>query len=191
MRIAAITNSRIPSLTANSMQAMKVCDALTELGHELRVFAPAESAATSWEELARHYGLQHHFYMEWLRSRKALKRFDFVWYAQSAAERFRADIIYTWLPQSACVGLWCGLPTILEMHANTAGRLGAWWLRQFWKAQGRKRLLVTTRALRKALEHSTRREFPDDMVQVAPNGVDLDRYADLPSRARSSPRIES
>jgi hypothetical protein len=40
MKIAAITNSRIPSLTANSIQAMQVAQALTQLGHEVRVFRP-------------------------------------------------------------------------------------------------------------------------------------------------------
>jgi len=42
-------------------------------------------------------------------------------------------------------------------------------------------LLVTTQALRKALERSTRLQFPDEAVQVAPNGVNLERYANLPS----------
>ncbi len=185
MKIAIITNSRIPSLTANSIQAMKVCDALTELGHKLRVFAPREVEPASWDDLAAHYGLRFAFRIDWLPSAPAFKRFDFIWYAQSAARKFNADLIYTWLPQSAAIGLWQGYPMILEMHADVLGRLGPWWLRQFWMRRGRKRLLVTTSALRKALERSTRLEFPGDAVQVAPNGVDLDRYAHLPNPAEA------
>ncbi|HUH97494.1 MAG TPA: glycosyltransferase [Anaerolineales bacterium] len=180
MKIAVITNSRIPSLTANSIQAMKVCDALTELGHALRVFAPREADSVSWDELAAHYGLHHPFEIQWLPSVRGLKRFDFVFRAQSGAHKFHADLIYTWLPQSAAVGLWQSYPVILEMHADVAGRLGAWWLRQFFKTAGRKRLLTTTQALRKALERSTGTPFPDEAVQIAPNGVDLERYANLP-----------
>ncbi len=41
-------------------------------------------------------------------------------------------------------------------------------------------MLVTTRALRSALEHSTGLRFPESDVRIAPNGVDLDRYAGLP-----------
>jgi len=181
VKIAVITNSRIPSLTANSIQAMKVCDALTALGHDLRVFAPRETKPTSWDELSKHYGLKNEFTMQWLPSVRALKRFDFIWYAQSAAQRFKADLVYTWLPQSAVLGLQSGHPLILEMHADVAGRLGAWWLSQFWKTRGRKRLLVTTQALRKALERSARLQFPNEAVQVAPNGVNLERYANLPN----------
>ncbi len=180
MRIAAITNSRIPSLTANSIQAMKVCDALTALGHELLLVAPAEAPRAAWPQLARHYGLTHPFEIQWRPSVPALKRFDFVWYAQSAARRFKPDLVYTWLPQSAAFALSWNFPTVLEMHADVAGHLGAWWLHRFWSTRGRKRMLVNTRALRTALERSTRKSFPDGEVQVAPNGVDFDRYMALP-----------
>jgi len=185
MKIAVITNSLIPSLTANSIQAMKVCDALTELGHDLRVFAPAGKRSAGWDELAAHYGLSHEFRMAWLPSFRPLKRLDFIWYAQSAARNFNADLIYTWLPQSAAFGLWSGHPVILEMHADVTGRFGPWWLRRFWLSRGRKRMLVTTRALAKALERSTRLRFPDKEVQVAPNGANLERYANLPGPAEA------
>ena len=185
MKIAIITNSLIPSLTANSIQAMKVCDALTELGHDLRVFAPAGEKPAAWNVLAKHYGLSHEFQMHWLPSVRALKRLDFIWYAQSAAQKFQADLIYTWLPQSAALGLWNHDPVILEMHADVTGNFGPWWLRQFWMSHGHKRMLVTTLALRKALERSTRLDFPDDAVQVAPNGANLERYANLPSSAEA------
>ncbi len=189
MRIAAITNSRIPSTTANSIQAIKVCDSLVQIGHEVRLIAPAEAQSTGWERLSAHYGVRHPFEVLWLPSRRALKRFDYVWYAQSAARAFRPDLLYTWLPQSAVVGCWQGLPVVLEMHANVAGRLGPWWMRQFWGAGHRQRLLVTTQALRRALERSTHVSFPDDRVQVAPNGVDLARYEKLPKPREARRRL--
>jgi glycosyltransferase involved in cell wall biosynthesis len=193
MRIAAITNSRIPSLTANSIQAMKVCQALIQLGHHVRVFAPREADVVSPDALREHYGLRLSPDLELLPSIRRLKRFDFILHAQSAARKFKADLIYTWLPQSAVIGLWRGYPVILEMHADVTGRLGAWWLRGFWKARGRKQMTVTTQALRNALERSTgfitpeAGGFENEAVVVAPNGVELERYADLPgpSNARS------
>jgi glycosyltransferase involved in cell wall biosynthesis len=106
---------------------------------------------------------------------------DFVWYAHAAARRLQADLRYTWLPQSAVVESWLGAPVVLEMHADVAGRLGPWWLRQFWAGRRTRRLLVTTDALRRTLEHSTGIHFPPACVQIAPNGVDLERYADLPA----------
>ncbi len=189
MRIAAITKSRIPSTTANSIQAVKVCDALVKAGHEVRLIAPAEAPAAKWERLSGHYGVQHPFEILWLPSKRFLRRFDFVWYAQAAARRLRPDLVYTWLPQSAAVGCWQGFPVVLEMHADVGGRLGRWWLRQFWRAGSRRRLLVTTQALRTTLERSTAMVFPDSAVQIAPNGVDLDRYASLPRPHEARARL--
>lgn len=181
MKIAVITNSRIPSLTANSIQAMKVTQTLMQLGHEIRMFAPREAESFSRETLLAHYGLRLVPDLELLPSEKHLKRLDFIFHAQRAAKRFNADLIYTWLPQSAVLALWMGYPVILEMHADVAGKMGAWWLRQFWQAQGRKLMTVTTSALRNALERSTNLRFKDEALLIAPNGVELEKYDGLPN----------
>ena len=181
MRIAIITNSRIPSLTANSIQAMKVSQALALLGHDVRIFAPRETEIALPESLLAHYGLRIEPDLELLPSIKPLKRLDFLLHALSAAQKFDADIIYTWLPQFAALALWNNYPVILEMHADVAGRMGPWWLRQFWNAYGWKRMTVTTQALRMALERSINLEFPDDSVFIAPNGVDMESYENMPN----------
>jgi glycosyltransferase involved in cell wall biosynthesis len=181
MKIALITNSRIPSLTANSIQAMKVAQALMQLGHDLRMYAPAETEPAAQESLLAHYGLRLVPRLELLPSIKRLKRFDFIFHAQRAAKKFGADLIYTWLPQSAVLGLWSGYPVVLEMHADNSGKLGAWWMRQFWKSNGRKLMTVTTSALRNALERSTKLQFKDEALLLAPNGVELEKYDGLPN----------
>ncbi|MBI5823940.1 MAG: glycosyltransferase [Chloroflexi bacterium] len=189
MKIALITNSRIPSLTANSIQAMKVAQALMQLGYDLKMFAPKEADDVNYELLLTHYGLRLSPRLELLPSIKRLKRFDFILHAQSAAKKFGAELIYTWLPQSAVLGLWFGYPVVLEMHADNSGTLGAWWMRQFWKSDGRKLMTVTTSALRNALERSTNlqshpersRRIKDEAILLAPNGVELEKYGGLPN----------
>ena len=181
MKIAVITNSRIPSLTANSIQAMKVAQALMQLGNEIRMFAPRETNLISREALLSHYGLRIAPRLDLLPSEKKFRRLDFIVHAQRAAKQFNADLIYTWLPQSAVLGLRSGYPVVLEMHADVAGRMGAWWLRQFWNARGKKVMTVTTSALRNALERSTMIQFKDESLLVAPNGVELEKYAGLPN----------
>jgi glycosyltransferase involved in cell wall biosynthesis len=83
------------------------------------------------------------------------------------------------------LALWMGYPVVLEMHADVAGKMGAWWLRQFWKAKGRKLMTVTTSALRTALERSTKLKFKDESLLVAPNGVELEKYDGLPNPAEA------
>ncbi len=189
MKIALITNSRIPSLTANSIQAMKVAQALIQLGHEVRMFAPAETEPATYETLLTHYGLQLAPPLDLIPSIRLFRRLDFVVRAQTAAEKFGAELIYTWLPQSAVFALMRNDPVVLEMHADVAGRMGAWWLRQFWKIKGRKVMTVTTSALRKALERSTSLQFEDQSLLVAPNGVELEKYAGLPSPVEARQKL--
>ena len=181
MKIALITNSRIPSLTANSIQAMKVAQALMQLGHDIKLFAPKEADAVNRESLLTHYGIRITPDLELLPSIKRFKRLDFIVHAQRAAKKFGAELIYTWLPQSAAWGAWSGYPVVLEMHADNSGRLGVWWMRQFWKQKTPRVMTVTTSALRKALERSTNLQFPNDAVLLAPNGVELEKYAGLPN----------
>ena len=185
MKIALITNSRIPSLTANSIQAMKVAQALMQLGHDIKMFAPKETDAVNRESLPTHYGLRLAPDLDLLPSISGLKRLDFIVHAQHAAKRFGADLIYTWLPQSAALGAWMGFPVVLEMHADNSGKLGVWWMRQFWNQKTPKVMTVTTSALRKALERSTQFEFPNEALLLAPNGVELEKYAGLPSPAEA------
>jgi glycosyltransferase involved in cell wall biosynthesis len=185
MKIAAITNSRIPSLTANSIQAMKVCQALAQLGHEIRLFAPRETRSVSMETLHAHYGLRTPFEIEWLSSVPALKRYDFTLYSFLAARKFKADIVYTWLLNPAVVALWLGQPTVLELHAEVTGRLGPWLLRRFLRSRTRKRILATTRPLREAIERAAGLRLPEDAIRVAPNGVDLAQYESLPEAAEA------
>ncbi len=181
MKIALITNSRIPSLTANSIQAMKVAQALIQLGHEIRMFAPAEAEPVNYQSLITHYGLNIAPPLDLIPSIRFFKRLDFIVHAQRAAKKFNADLIYTWLPQSAALAAWTGYPVVLEMHADVAGKMGAWWLRQFWKAKNRKLMTVTVSALKNALERSTSLQFENDALLVAPNGVELEKYDGLPN----------
>jgi glycosyltransferase involved in cell wall biosynthesis len=189
MKIALITNSRIPSLTANSIQAMKVAQALMQLGHDLRMFAPAETKPMQTEALLAHYGLQLAPPLNLIPSIRLFKRLDFVIRAQIAAEKFGAELIYTWIPQSAVFALMRQDPVVLEMHADVAGN-GAWWLKQFWQRPGRtpRRMTVTVSALAKALERSTSLRF-DESLLVAPNGVELEKYAGLPSPVEARQRL--
>lgn len=185
MKIALVTNSRIPSLTANSIQAMKVAQALMQLGHDVRMYAPSEVEPAAPETLLAHYGLRLAPRLELLPSIKRLKRLDFIFHAQRAAKKFGADLIYTWLPQSAALAGWAGQPVVLEMHADNSGTLGAWWMRQFWKAKNHKVMTVTTSALRNALERSTKFQFKDEAVLLAPNGVELEKYDGLPNPVKA------
>lgn len=187
MRIAQIVPSRIPNTTANSLQGMKMAQAFTELGHDLRLYAPGIDPELPWEQLAENYGLRTQFEIEWLPSRRWLRRYDFARAAVSAAGRWGVDLIYTRLPQAAAFAARRGAPTIHEIHDTPKGRGGPRLLRGYLAAPGAQRLVVITRALADALQ--ARYGISPDLLQVAPDGVDLERYDQLPDPATARQQL--
>ena len=175
MKIAAIAGSTIPSDTANSVQVMKACQALVQIGHDVTLLVPGSPNPAV--DLKQHYGLQTGFPVEWLSSSS---RRIFTWNAVRRARALQVDLVYTWFPQSATFALLLNIPTIFEIHIQPTGRFGPLWHRAFARLGGRKRLVAITRALVDMLERDFRMRFPEDEIVIAPNGVDLERFASLP-----------
>lgn len=183
MKIACISASQIPSGTANSIQAMKACQALAQLGHTVQLLAPGEPQQADWERLAQHYGLQTPFAVSWLRAQPRWKRYDFAWAAVRQAGQWGADVLYAWPLQAAAAGLLANRrrPVLLEMHGPAEGRIGPLLLRLFMRLPGRPRLLPITRALAEILAQQAGRNFAAGECVLAPNGVDLERFQGLPA----------
>jgi glycosyltransferase involved in cell wall biosynthesis len=175
MRIVFASASQVPSDAANSIQVMKVCQAFAQLGHEVTLLVPGREPAGA--DLRTHYGLQISFPVEWLHVRN--RRF-FPWLAVRRARMLKAEMLYAWPVQAAGLGLRSGMRVMLEMHDLPYGRFGPFWFRLFLRQRGRKRLLPITEALRRLLKARFPPGLPDDQVVVAPDGVDLERYAGLP-----------
>jgi glycosyltransferase involved in cell wall biosynthesis len=178
MNIVAIAGATIPSDTANSLQTMKACQALVQIGHDVTLLVPgATSAQGTSIDLQKHYGLQTDFPIEWLSSSS---RRRFTWDAVRRARALEAEVIYSWFPQSAVFALLSGLPVIFEIHIQPTGVFGPLWHRAFVGLPGRKRLVSITRALVELLDRDFHIRFSSDEVVIAPNGVDLERFASLP-----------
>jgi glycosyltransferase involved in cell wall biosynthesis len=173
MKIVCISAAQIPSDTANSIQVMKVCQAFTQLGHDVTLLVPGRQPSTIIQpQLTSHYGLEKLFPIQWL---PISNRRLFPWKAVWQARRLGTDLLYAWPLQSAALGLLVGIPTMLELHDFPTGRGGPLWLRLFLILPGHKRLLPITKALRQALR------LPHEQTVVAPDGVDLERYSSLPN----------
>ena len=180
MKIVAIAGSQIPSDTANSIQVMKACNALMQLGHDLTLIVPRYSTvhrSLSTVNLKSHYGIQNDFPIEWIASPS---RRLFTFQSVQRARALQPDLLYTWFPQSAVFGLLYRIPTVYEIHLQPTGALGPAWHRAFAMLRGRKRLASITQALVDVLERDHKIRFKPGEVVIAPNGVDLERFASLP-----------
>jgi glycosyltransferase involved in cell wall biosynthesis len=187
MKISVIAPTEIPARRANTLQVMKMTQALVAIGQTVCLLAPqtpggpAARGAADWTELARHYGLQRAFPIEWLPAAPRLRRYDYSLRAVRWARRWKADLIYTRLPQAAALASQMGVPTVFELHDLPQGRLGPQIVRWFLGGRGAFCLVAITQAL--AADLGTRFGLPAGHLRilVAPDGVDLERYAGLPA----------
>lgn len=185
MKIAVIAQGSVPAQTANSIQNMKMAAALAGTGSEVRVFAPGKDPKIPWSQLTNHYGLKDQFALEWIPLRPFLRRYDFALSAVRAAQGWGADLVYTRLPQAATLAARRNILTIFELHDLPSGTMGPWLLRSFLRSQGSCRLIVNTHHLAAEIRSRFRLPEREDFLVMAPNGVDVDRYAHLPEPAEA------
>jgi glycosyltransferase involved in cell wall biosynthesis len=191
MKIACVAASVIPSWTANSVQVMKVCQALTQNGESVTLYVPGNSTST-WEELSRHYGITTEFPIKWINYSPALKKLDFVLKSLLIAKELKIDLVYTRLPWAAVLGSLFKMPVILELHDRPVGHMGSRLLKWFTRSKCQKRIVLITHALKRILENENLLAFDPGEVIIAPDGVDLERYKDkfTPSQARMKLGLE-
>lgn len=184
MKIVTISFAQIPSDRANSIQVMKMCQAMTQMGHEVNLLVPEDSAQSeksqSWDELAPHYGIKTRFDIQWLPLNSFWGRRGFTWKALRRARELKADLIYVRALPPAVLGLIQGFPVVLEMHEMPSGCFGPCWYRLFLVLKGKKRLVPISQALNRTLEEKYHSVLPSESVVVAPSGVDIERFKDLP-----------
>jgi glycosyltransferase involved in cell wall biosynthesis len=209
MKIAVVAPTFLPSSRANTIQVMKMTQALMEIGHTVRLAVPSphtDGISHRWDKLAHHYGLQHEFDIQWLVSSPTWRGYDFGWRAMRWARLWEAQYVYTRHPQTAAFCSLTAIPTILEVHDLPSGWMADNLFRTFLGGKGARRLAVITYALASDLAArypalssqippqpqyvvaKNPLKYPAGFVLIAPDGVDLVRYAGLPDpqKARSA-----
>ncbi|HEY9077505.1 MAG TPA: glycosyltransferase [Anaerolineaceae bacterium] len=184
MKIACIATSTIPSRTANSIQVMKACHALAQEGADVCLWTPGNTSL-SFSEFADLYGLQTEFSVRWLPTSRQLRKYDFIWRAYQAARKWGMDVLYTWIVQDALLAVRDAIPTVYELHGPPTGRLAPLLTRWLVKTKSQKRFVFITLALKKQVEKQLHLRIPSGESILAPNGVETERYADLPDPVKA------
>jgi glycosyltransferase involved in cell wall biosynthesis len=198
MKIAVIAPTYLPARRANTIQVMKMAQALAALGHDLRVLVPRGNTTThpAWNEMSHHYGLRQYFEIEWLQTDPRLRSYDFGLTSVKRAWHWGADLIYTRLPQAAALASSLGMPSIYEIHDLPQGRFGPWLMERFLKGKGARALVVITAALKESMAEMFGIVKGDQTgslmpIIIAPDGVDLARYQNLPTPQQARQSLSS
>jgi glycosyltransferase involved in cell wall biosynthesis len=170
---------------------MKMCQAFTALGHEVQLFVTGHDPRIEWSELAKHYGLAHRFDIAWLGRIRLLRGYGFALRSLARAKAWEAELYFVWPFQVAALASQRGLPTVFEIHDRPSGVTGPWLFRLFMGGTGARRLIAISHSLLAWVEsHFAIKPWPG-FALVAPLGVDLERYGDLPTneQARAALRL--
>jgi len=168
---------------------MKVCQALAELGHTLNLWLPYAGEEMVWGTLADHYGITRSFPIKRLRTMPGLGRYDFCLRAVIQSRRWSADLCYVWPIQAAVFASWMGIPSLLEVHDRPRGRLGPWLFKTYLSSRTPRRILPISHALQAWLSSIYSADLMPPLSVVAPDGIDLQRYDDLPEAREARRRL--
>lgn len=187
MRVAIIAPTEMPSMRANTIQVTKMAQAFKQMGHDVRMSIPAQSQLKAkqlnndfiWYEFAAHYGLCVEYDVQWLAANPSLRRYDYAVRALGWSRKWHAQLIYTRLPQCAGLASLFNLPVIFEVHDFPKGIVSSLLFRMFLSGKGKQRLVVITQALASDLSRKFALPNTDNFTIIAPDGVDLERYAKI------------
>ncbi|MBE0686694.1 MAG: glycosyltransferase [Anaerolineaceae bacterium] len=179
MQIAVITTSQVPSISANSIQVMKVCQSYCQLGHDVTLIVPGRKTA-EWDEISKIFGIQTIFSIKYILTQRAFRRYDFSFISGFLIFIKKYDLVHTWIPQIASIAGLIGKPYIIELHGMPTGKVGPKIYKDIIFSKHKKRFLCITNALKEMYETAYEFRFKESEIQIAPNGVVLEPYSILP-----------
>lgn len=190
MRLAYLHSGSIPSVYANGVHVMRMCDAFTEAGHEVTLYALPGSVHA--DDVYDYYGVRHRFP---IRTIGAPTRIALLGMGIRAL-RIRADIRRRGRPDLAYGRDLYSLaavsdlgPLVYETHMLWDNRVWRWLERRLFRARTLQQVVTVSTIL----ADDYRRAFPElnglDLL-VAPDGADPPKLAGptmrLPGRAEAA-----
>ena len=193
LRISYLSSAYIPSLSAHSVHVMKMCQAMTQEGHDVELVSQRSSAAFSEEALWRHYGIRDRFPITMIAPSVRFRKVEYDLRSTLRAWRRHFSLIYSRNLRTAAIASTLGWPVVYEAHSVPRGKLGAWYFQRALKGRGMRRVVAISNALKSMLVEEFGPTLVEDDVVVAHDGVDLERFESLPGpgQARAELGIES
>jgi len=190
MQLTYISASSIPSLTANSIHVMKMCQAMVQEGHSVELLAPLwqRNPPEVNDDLWLHYGISVHFPIIWIPARGWFRKRTYHLRSALGARTSRTDLVYTRHLGAAAVSSLLGVPTIYEAHDLPGGKMGSTYFRAFLAGRGFRRLVVISQPLQ-GLLYQRYSSMLGKQVIVAHDGVDLERFQGLPTLYKARRRL--
>lgn len=184
MRIVYISNSIIPSRTANSIHVMKMCNALSELGYEVILLAPnrKKEYEKNVQDVFKYYNIKQSFNIVKLPYPNFYGRS--IIYAISCyfkVKNLSPDLIYGRFLRGCYASTFTKKPLVIELHSPVTSDL--FWYKKILKYKNLKKIIVISDALKKKVlqDHFLHSE----LLYTAHDA------ADIPPKSESNEKIDA
>jgi len=184
MKIIYTCKSKIPSIEANSIHVMKMCQAFSQNGHNIKLIAPRirrQKIIKNKDELSKLYGINPTFDFEYMFSFPGLMGRDFCYRASKKAKKQNIDFMYTRYLGVASWSASFGVPTIFEAHAPIRDEFYLSLFKKLLRGNGFKHLVVISEKLKEIYLDELSEFIPSEKIRVVHDGVDLERFAEIQS----------
>lgn len=175
MKIVYLSNSLIPSRTANSIHVMKMCQAFSQNDNQVVLFAPDDpNCDQEIQDIYSFYGVANSFEIKklpWLNWRK---KGIYLYGLHSAweAKKIKPDLTYGRCLQACFFASLLGLPVIYEAHTLpiNVSKVTALMFERLKNSYNLKKIVVISQAL--ANDFQKYYQIPSELITVAHDGAD-------------------
>jgi len=187
VRILYISNSVIPSRTANSIHVMKMCKAFAENGHEVTLLAPDKKNEyeKNIENIYEYYGVKNNFTVKklWclnIKGKSLLYTLNIFVYLLFNINK--VDLVYGRFTNGCYISTLLKIKTIFESHSPTYDNI---WLENFFfkkmvENEYFVKLIVISESLKNL--YVTNNALSSSKIQVAHDGADKVNNFELKAR---------
>lgn len=171
MKVLYISSSTIPSQTANSVQVMKMCDALSKSGHDVVLLA---FKGFYTQSLFHYYNVNNSFDVKVVGSKRVIISVLFFVFNLM---KFKPDLVYSRNLYGSCIASLLGFPVYLEIHDDRwrRGRIAPYLYKYLNRSCCLSKVIFITnnlmRIYRKDWPYSNCKSF-----QVLPDAAELPKF---------------
>lgn len=175
MKIVYISNSIIPSRTANSIHVMKMCQAFADNGHEVVLLAPNryKEYENGVDDVYEYYGVRKNFkiqkfYYKYMKGKVFFQLFSIL----KILQKIQPELVYGRYTPGCLISSIFNYKTIFESHSPIwhSGFLDKFSFEIMKKMPSFKKLVVISNALKNM--YLENRYLINDKIQVAHDGAD-------------------
>jgi len=173
MKILYLAASFLPSESANSIQVMKMCNAMSK-DHQVTLLAHRGVAFQDYSELQAMYGIDGRFsILFYPNPRIKGKRFLQRAYLVTTLLRLQPDLIIGRDMRACLAGAQLGFPTAVELHAHVKDHSESYALviEKLIRHKNLNKIFVTSTSLKQALCNDYK--LADGLVTLLHNGADF------------------